>query len=178
MEDNPGRQDNPLHGEGGWDELAKFWGWLANRFGDEDLASETLVTAKKKAATYDPSMPLQPWLFKIAISINCKARRRVMPTVEVTEVPQADSGLERLEALEEAQEALEALELCKRVLGAELWEMFVNVHVNGMTWEQATTGAGERPRTLEMRVRRRLSLVRQMLGIDEEGAERKQDGGS
>jgi RNA polymerase sigma-70 factor (ECF subfamily) len=39
---------------------------LADRASAEDLVQETLIAVHTRRATYDPSMPLTPWLYAVA----------------------------------------------------------------------------------------------------------------
>jgi RNA polymerase sigma-70 factor (ECF subfamily) len=102
----------------------------------EDLAHEVFLTAFRRADAFDPSRPVQPWLFGIAFRLASDQRQRASSTREqaVDEVPEvvsisgptAEKAVLARQARALLDEVLESMDLEKRAV-------FVMHELDGMT---------------------------------------------
>ena len=82
----------------------------------EDLTHDVLLTVYRKLGDYDPSRPLRPWLFGIALRVASRYRqlarhRREVYDSDAEPVDQAPAADVRMEAREQSQLVVEALDL-------------------------------------------------------------------
>ncbi len=103
-------------------ELDHVWRTL-RRFGVEsrhieDVAQEVFVTVHRRLPTYDPSLPIRPWVTGISVKIAANHRARASTRREVVEdeIEAEDAALSTDELLDRAraqrlvQRALQALD--------------------------------------------------------------------
>src|SRR5687768_10528491 len=90
----------------------------------EDVTHEVFVRVHAQLALFDPSRPLRPWLFGVALGVSANyrrlARHRVEVFKEVTEFPDAagsaDEQVEQRQRRELVHRALEKLPLEQRAV--------------------------------------------------------------
>jgi RNA polymerase sigma-70 factor, ECF subfamily len=90
----------------------------------EDLTHEVFVRVHAQLALFDPTRPLRPWLFGIALGVSANyrrlARHRLEVFKEVAELPDtarcADEQVERQQTRELVHHALERLPLEQRAV--------------------------------------------------------------
>ena len=97
------------------DHFRYVWGTLQRlgvRYDDlEDLAHDVFVIACRREASYDPSLPLRPWLFGIAFRVAAAQRRRARHSAEIAtdHLEVADAGGRADETSARCQLVLRAL---------------------------------------------------------------------
>jgi len=90
----------------------------------EDITHDVLLTVFRRLAEYDPSRPIRPWLFGIAVRVASRYRQLARHRREVydrdvepvDQTPAADHRLESREASALVIEALGALDLDRRAV--------------------------------------------------------------
>ena len=95
----------------------------------EDVAHDVFVTVHRRLGDYDPSRPLRPWLFGIALRVASDYRRLARNRLEIVsamgageadepadETPDALARYEQAEARRMVLEALAVLDLDKRAV--------------------------------------------------------------
>jgi RNA polymerase sigma-70 factor, ECF subfamily len=109
-------------------EFRYVWGSLrrlgVNESDLEDLTHEVFVRVHAQLALFDPTRPLRPWLFGIALGVSANyrrlARHRVEVFKEITELPdmagRADEQFELQQTRELVHRALEKLPLEQRAV--------------------------------------------------------------
>jgi len=125
----------------------------------DDLRQETLITVHRARHTYDPSRPLEPWLFAIARSVaidhhrrQARRRAREVAVEALPEVAAADlAGAEQ-----QLAEALAALPAAQR-------EAFELLQVEGLSSVEASRRAGTTPGALKVRAHRAYRALRALL---------------
>jgi RNA polymerase sigma-70 factor (ECF subfamily) len=133
---------------------------IADRDDLEDIYQETLMAFFQARHTYQPSRPLEPWLFAIARNIAADHARRYWTrasveqlTDKVPEFPAADEpGAEP--SLEDAMARLPEQQR----------EAFAMVKLEGLSIEQAAERAGVSVGALRVRARRAYKALRKLIG--------------
>ncbi|MCB9658335.1 MAG: sigma-70 family RNA polymerase sigma factor [Polyangiales bacterium] len=82
----------------------------------EDVAHEVFLVVHRKWADYDPSRPLKPWLFGIAMRCGAAQRRRASVRRELPTDPQAHTALQRVGTPADSPELAERRALVHRAL--------------------------------------------------------------
>ena len=126
----------------------------------DDLRQETLITVHRARHTYDPSRPLEPWLFAIARSVAIdhhrrQARRRARE-VAVEALPEVAAPADLAGAEQRLAEALAALPAAQR-------EAFELLQVEGLSGVEASRRAGTTPGALTVRAHRAYRALRALL---------------
>ncbi|MCC6785480.1 MAG: sigma-70 family RNA polymerase sigma factor [Planctomycetes bacterium] len=127
----------------------------------EDALQSTFVTAMEKAAQYDASRPLEPWLAGI-LQLHCKAlRAKARRSPEPTRLPQphAIDPFDAAAAGEVRRELREAID----ALPAEYRSVVVLRLLHGLQPAAIAHALGEAPGTIRVRLHRGLSRLRQRL---------------
>lgn len=138
-------------------------GFLRRRIADrnelEDVYQDTLMAFFQARHTYQPSRPLEPWLFAIARNVAADHARRywtrsnveqlteTMPEVSAAEEPRSDPNLE---------EAIATLPDQQR-------EAFSMLKIEGLTIEQAAQRAGVTEGALRVRAHRAYKALRRLI---------------
>jgi RNA polymerase sigma-70 factor (ECF subfamily) len=133
---------------------------IADRDDLEDIYQETLMAFFQARHTYQPSRPLEPWLFAIARNIAADHARRYWTrasveqlTDKVPEFPAADEpGAEP--SLEDAMARLPEQQR----------EAFAMVKLEGLSIEQAAERAGVSVGALRVRAHRAYKALRKLIG--------------
>lgn len=94
----------------------------------EDLAHDVFATAFRRLDSYDPRLPLQPWLFGICFKLANRFRRLVRHDREVR--PEAIGGIDPSPAPDEAAATRQARQLVQRALQqlSEDWRAVFVMH--------------------------------------------------
>ena len=132
---------------------------IADRNELEDVYQETLMAFFQARHTYQPSRPLEPWLFAIARNVAADHARRYwnrigveklteeLPEVVVAEEPRSDPNLE---------EALSRLPDQQR-------QAFSMVKLEGLSIEQAADRAGISVGALRVRAHRAYKALKKLI---------------
>jgi RNA polymerase sigma-70 factor (ECF subfamily) len=138
--------------------------FFRGRVGDsgeaEDLCQETLIALHRTRHTYDPSRPLEPWLFAIARNIATDAARRRLSRMSwevlVESPPDAQAEAEGGTGLQ-LQQALDQLPASQR-------QAFEMLKLEGLSVDAAAARAGTTPGALKVRAHRAYRALKAMLG--------------
>jgi RNA polymerase sigma-70 factor (ECF subfamily) len=125
----------------------------------EDVYQETLVTMHRARQTYDPSRPLEPWLFAIArnVAIDHNRRRLARTSWEVlVEAPPGGVEAGAGDASERLEEVLARLPAAQR-------EAFELLKVQGLPAEEGAKRVGTSPGALRVRAHRAYRTIRALL---------------
>ena len=132
---------------------------IADRDEIDDVYQDTLMAFFQARHTYEPSRPLEPWLFAIARNIAADHARRYwrragveqlsdeMPEASVVDEPRPDPNLEAVMArLPDPQR-----------------EAFAMLKIEGLSIEQAATRAGISVGALRVRAHRAYKALRKLI---------------
>jgi RNA polymerase sigma-70 factor (ECF subfamily) len=138
-------------------------GFLRRRIADrnelEDVYQETLMAFFQARHTYQPSRPLEPWLFAIARNVAADHARRywtrsnveqlteTMPEISAAEEPRSDPNLE---------DAIARLPHQQR-------EAFSMLKIEGLSIEEAAQRAGVSEGALRVRAHRAYRALRRLI---------------
>jgi RNA polymerase sigma-70 factor (ECF subfamily) len=129
----------------------------------DDIVQDVLLAVHRARHTWDPTRPLEPWLFAIARNVAIDHARRTLSRagweVAVEEPPDAPGAVDapfapRLDA------ALEKLPRAQR-------EAFRMLKLDGLSVEEAAERAGTTPGALKVRAHRAYKALRSLLGVDD-----------
>ncbi len=125
----------------------------------EDLVQTTFLTALERAAAYDASRPLRPWLAGILVRHAAHRRRRERPRPGPPATTSDDvDPLSRIEAAEVAEEVARAL----RELPQKYREV-VEPRLDGRGGREIAAALGRSPGVVRMQIHRGLELLRRAL---------------
>jgi RNA polymerase sigma factor (sigma-70 family) len=134
--------------------------WVADPDDIDDLAQDTLMTVHRARHTYDPSRPLEPWLFAIArhVAADHLQRRRIRLARELSvgAVPPAAAVAEG-----DPERRLE--EVLAR-LPARQREAFELLKLEGLSLEEGAARAGTTVGALKVRAHRAYRAIKALLG--------------
>jgi len=135
---------------------------IANPHDLEDVCQETLIAIYESRHTYQPSRPLEPWIFAIARHVAANHYRRHMSRTSwhelVSEVP--DQPQESIEGdascLVKFRQALRQLPEFQR-------EAFVMTKIEGLSLLEASERTGASVGTLKVRVHRAYDFLKRAI---------------
>ena len=125
----------------------------------EDACQETLLAIYESRHTYEPSRPLEPWIFAIARHVGANHFRRNWFRARWQELPNEmpDAGAEDSgNLLVECREALLQLPRIQR-------EAFTMMKIQGLSLAEASALTGASVGTLKVRVHRAYESLRKSL---------------
>jgi RNA polymerase sigma-70 factor, ECF subfamily len=138
-------------------------GFLRRRIADagalEDVYQETLMALFEARHTYDPSRPLEPWLFAIARNIAADHARRFWTRATFEQL--TDAIPERLAAEEPRSDP--SLEDAMARLPEQQREAFSMLKLEGLSIEQAADRAGISVGALRVRAHRAYKSLRKLI---------------
>lgn len=132
---------------------------IADRYELEDVYQETLMAVFEARHTYQPSRPLEPWLFAIARNIAADHARRYWTRVSIEQL--TDKVPEPSAADEPRSEP--SLEDALLRLPDQQREAFSMVKLEGMSIEQAATRAGISVGALKVRAHRAYKALKKLI---------------
>lgn len=140
--------------------LARFLRrWAPDAHDLDDLCQDTLMTLHRARHTYDPTRPLDPWLFAIARNVAADhLRRRLtrlareLPVETLPEVPTADDAV----AEHGLEDALARLPSSQR-------QAFELLKIQGLSVEESAQRAGTSAGALKVRAHRAYRAIKEML---------------
>jgi RNA polymerase sigma-70 factor (ECF subfamily) len=125
----------------------------------QDLYQEVFVALHRARHTYQPSRPLEPWLFAIArhVVAHHRQRRSAQRSREVLVAAPPERAVENVGFVKPR------LEQALRQLSAEQREAFVLLQVDGLSVEMAAARAGTTTGALKVRAHRAYRALRGLL---------------
>jgi RNA polymerase sigma-70 factor (ECF subfamily) len=130
----------------------------------DDIVQDVLLAVHRARHTYDPSRPIEPWIFAIARNVTIDHARRTLSRagweVMVEELPDAPGDVDAPFA-PRLDEALERLPAAQR-------EAFRMLKVEGLSVDAAAERAGTTPGALKVRAHRAYKALRAILGAGDE----------
>lgn len=142
-------------------------GFLRRRIADreevEDVYQETLMAIFQARHTYQPSRPLEPWLFAIARNVAADHARRYWARVgveQLTDQLPEQPVIDELRSDPSLEDALTRLPDQQR-------QAFSLVKLEGMSIEQAAERAGVSAGALRVRAHRAYKALRKLI-VDHE----------
>ena len=132
---------------------------IADREALEDVYQETLMALFQARHTYDPSRPLEPWLFAIARNIAADHARHFWTRASVEQL--TDKLPERL--AEDEPRAEPSLEEAMAQLPEQQRETFSMLKLEGLSIEQAADRAGVSAGALRVRAHRAYKSLRKLI---------------
>jgi len=136
---------------------------IAERSEVEDVYQETLLALFQARHTYQPSRPLEPWLFAIARNVAADHARRYWTRASFEQL--TDLIPERAAAEESSAEP--RLEAAMARLPEQQREAFAMLKLEGMTIEQAAARAGTSVGALKVRAHRAYKALRKIIGEED-----------
>jgi len=124
----------------------------------EDVFQETLLALYQARHTYEPSRPLEPWLFAIARNVAADHAHRYWTRArwqELVDPPEAASGV-TTNAKPNLEEALSRLTQVQR-------EAFVMLKLEGLSTAEAARRAGISVGALKVRAHRAYETVKKLI---------------
>jgi RNA polymerase sigma-70 factor (ECF subfamily) len=125
----------------------------------DDAYQETFIALHRARHTYDPTRPLEPWLFAIARNIATdflrRRRRRALREVLTDVMPEAAAEPER-DLRGQFSAVLGSLPRSQR-------EALVMLKVDGLSVTEAATRAGTTPGALKVRAHRAYTALKARL---------------
>jgi RNA polymerase sigma-70 factor (ECF subfamily) len=125
-----------------------------------DLLQETLIALHRARHTYDPTRPLEPWLFAIARNVATDHLRRQLGRstweVLVDEPPEVEAAAEGAPE-RQLEQALARLPPTQR-------QAFEMLKIEGLSVETAAARAGTTAGALRVRAHRAYQALKAMLG--------------
>lgn len=132
---------------------------IADRDELEDVYQETLMAFFKARHTYDPSRPLEPWLFAIARNIAADHARHFWSRASVEQL--TDKMPER--SADEEPRSDPSLENAMAQLPEQQRQAFSMLKLEGLSIEQAAERAGVSVGALRVRAHRAYKALRKMI---------------
>ena len=132
---------------------------IADRDALEDVYQETLMALFQARHTYDPSRPLEPWLFAIARNVAADHARHFWTRASVEQL--TDSMPERPADADPRFEP--SLEDAMAQLPEQQREAFSMVKLEGLSIEQAAERAGVSVGALRVRAHRAYKALRKII---------------
>jgi RNA polymerase sigma-70 factor, ECF subfamily len=133
---------------------------IAGRDDLEDVYQETVMAFFQARRTYDPSRPLEPWLFAIARNVAADHARRYWTRASVEQL--TDTMPEQANATEPRSDP--SLEDVMARLPDQQREAFSMLKLEGLSIEQAAKRAGTSVGTLRVRAHRAYKTLRKIIG--------------
>jgi RNA polymerase sigma-70 factor, ECF subfamily len=138
-------------------------GFLRRRIADrneiEDVYQETLLAFFQARHTYEPSRPLEPWLFAIARNVAADHSRRYWKRSSVEQltdkIPESGSA--------EEPRSDPSLEDAMATLPAQQREAFSMLKIEGLSIEQAARRTGVSEGALRVRAHRAYKALRRLI---------------
>ena len=149
--------------------LGPVRGWLTGATRDRtraaDLAQETFLQLHRARHTYDPGLPVMPWVMAIARHVylmDCRTRSRRPRYVAEDEAPERAAGpdVERHAAGAPVRAAL-------RQVGAERRRALLLHHVGGWSFREIGRKLGIRESAAKLRSSRGMAQLREALRDEE-----------
>lgn len=140
--------------------LLRFFRSRVNADEAEDLVQDTLIALHRARHTYDPTRPLEPWLFAIARNVATDHFRRQLgrSTWEVLVDEPPEVGVTGGSAPErQLEQALARLPPAQR-------QAFEMLKLEGLSVEAAAARAGTTTGALKVRAHRAYRALKAMLG--------------
>lgn len=125
----------------------------------EDVYQDTLLALYQARRTYDPSRPLEPWLFAIARNVAADHTRRHWARArwqELTDAPQDHLAQGAADVEPNLKQAL------SRLPGAQR-EAFEMLKLEGLSIEEAASRAGISAGALKVRAHRAYKALRKLI---------------
>lgn len=132
---------------------------IADRQELEDVYQDTLLAFFKARHTYQPSRPLEPWLFAIARNIAADHSRRYWTHARVEQL--TDQVPERAKDGEVRGEP--SLGNAMARLPAQQREAFSMLKLEGLSVQETAQRAGTSPRALRVRAHRAYKTLRRLI---------------
>ncbi len=136
--------------------------WAPDAQDRDDLVQETLIAVHRARHTYDPSRPLEPWLFAIARHIASDYRRRHSARLR-RETPLANAPEQIADsegdALARLEEVLASLPPAQR-------EAFSLLKLEGLSLAAGAARAGTSTGALKLRAHRAYTAIKALLRGD------------
>jgi len=133
---------------------------IADRNALEDVYQETLMAFFQARHTYDPSRPLEPWLFAIARNVASDHARHFWTRASFEQL--TDKMPERLADEEPRSEP--SLEDAMAKLPEQQRQAFSMLKLEGLSIEQAAGRAGVSAGALRVRAHRAYKALRKLIG--------------
>jgi RNA polymerase sigma-70 factor (ECF subfamily) len=133
---------------------------IADRHEVEDVYQETFLAMFRARHTYDPSRPLEPWLFAIARNVAADHARRFWARAnwqELVETPPEVAAEADVAPGPILEDALGKLPESQR-------EAFTMLKLEGLTLEEAAERAGVSIGALKVRAHRAYKALRKIIG--------------
>ncbi len=130
--------------------------WIAEAHDVDDAYQETFIALHRARHTYQPSRPIEPWLFAIArnIAVDFARRRRTRSLHEV----QLAAAPEHV--VEGERDLRAQLEQALRRLSPRQREAFEMLQIQGLTVAEAAARAGTTTGALKVRAHRAYVVLR------------------
>jgi RNA polymerase sigma-70 factor (ECF subfamily) len=131
---------------------------IANREELEDVYQETLMTIFEARRTYDPSRPLEPWLFAIARNVAADHARRYWKRATMEQLT------DRMpEGASEGSRSDPNLEDAMARLPEQQREAFSMLKLEGLSIEQAAQRTGTSVGAIRVRAHRAYKALRKLI---------------
>ena len=130
--------------------------WISETFDVDDAYQETFIALHRARHTYQPSRPIEPWLFAIArnVAIDFARRRRARSAHEV----QVATAPERL--VEGERDLRVQFEQALQRLSPRQRQAFEMLQVEGLSVAEAAARAGTTTGALKVRAHRAYAVLR------------------
>jgi RNA polymerase sigma-70 factor (ECF subfamily) len=130
--------------------------WISEAPDVDDAYQETFIALHRARHTYEPSRPIEPWLFAIArnIAIDFARRRRARGAHEV----QVASAPERM--VEGDRDLRAQFEQALRSLSPRQRQAFEMIQVEGLSVAEAAARAGTTTGALKVRAHRAYAVLK------------------
>lgn len=132
--------------------------WASDPPDLDDLCQEALLTVHRARHSYDPALPLQPWLFAVARNVATDHLRRRLKRIS-RELPleaAPEAAAEEAPRASDLREALSQLPSTQR-------EAFELLKLEGLSVEDGARRAGTTPGALRVRASRAYRALRARL---------------
>ena len=133
--------------------------WITEPHDVDDAYQETFVALHRARHTYDPALPIEPWLYAIArnVAVDLARRRRARAAHEV----HASSVPER--TVDGERDLRSQLEQALRRLSPRQRQAFEMLQIDGLSVVEAAARAGTTTGALKVRAHRAYAVLRAML---------------
>jgi RNA polymerase sigma-70 factor (ECF subfamily) len=132
---------------------------IADRDELEDVYQETLMAFFEARHTYQPSRPLEPWLFAIARNVAADHARRYWTRASVEQLTE----VLREASIDEEPRSAPSLQGAMARLPDQQREAFSMVKLEGLSIEEAAARAGISVGALRVRAHRAYKALRKMI---------------